>query len=274
MGKRFTDSEKWRDRWFRKLAPEFKLAWLYLLDACDHAGVIELDEELANFMIGTSIDWAEFVTATDGRVIEIGRGRLLVCRFIEFQYGEISRNCKAHNPVFASIKKYGIGETLERVSKGYPKGIQRDQDKDKDKDKDKDQRKENERDSGSTVEDCASADGDCAPDDWEVPPDFDSIEVRTLLDEFVEMRQRLKKPVRSKSRTSRVFRQFDDRDHLVYALETCIANDYQGLKPDYRPPRGSGRGGGSSGAPTTFAQQRVANSANAAKEFIEDDRIR
>ena len=54
--KRFVDREIWGKRWFRRLSPEQKLAWKYLCDNCDAAGVIALDEELAEFQIGESVD--------------------------------------------------------------------------------------------------------------------------------------------------------------------------------------------------------------------------
>jgi hypothetical protein len=39
MAKRLTDSNKWNDSWFTNLPMDIKLVWIYLLDACDHAGV-------------------------------------------------------------------------------------------------------------------------------------------------------------------------------------------------------------------------------------------
>lgn len=50
--KRFTETEKWTDRWFRKLQPAEKLLWLYILDICDNAGFFELDVEMASFITG------------------------------------------------------------------------------------------------------------------------------------------------------------------------------------------------------------------------------
>jgi len=52
VSKRFTDSEKWRDPWFRRLPTEYKLLWLYLLDECDVSGVWKVDLELATMIIG------------------------------------------------------------------------------------------------------------------------------------------------------------------------------------------------------------------------------
>ena len=55
MKKRFTDCDKWRDPWFRRLSVQAKLVWLWLLDNCDNAGVIDVDIELAAFQIGEEI---------------------------------------------------------------------------------------------------------------------------------------------------------------------------------------------------------------------------
>jgi hypothetical protein len=136
--KRFTETTKWADPWFRKLHPTAKLLWLYLCDNCDHAGVIELDPEVAAMQMGVrprDIDPSKL----GDRIISLPGGKLWVQKFVDFQYGKISRDCKAHGPVFASIAKH----ELERVSKGLAKGpmggIHTPQDTDTDKDKDKDQ---------------------------------------------------------------------------------------------------------------------------------------
>jgi hypothetical protein len=139
MGKRFTETSKWMDRWFRTLSPQHKLAWLYVLDNCDAAGVIEIDRELADFQVGSAVDWDAFAAASDGRLIPLDKGKHWVCGFIKYQYGELSEGCKAHNPAFASLTKHGLNG---RVAKGYSDPIQRVQEKDKDKDKETDKEKE------------------------------------------------------------------------------------------------------------------------------------
>ncbi len=52
MGKRFTDTTKWTDKWFRKLSVCEKLMFLWLVDNCDNAGFWEVDLELAAMQIG------------------------------------------------------------------------------------------------------------------------------------------------------------------------------------------------------------------------------
>lgn len=146
MAKRFTETDKWRDTWFRKLTPAYKLAWVYLLDNCDHAGVIDLDEEMAEFQIGDTVDWSAFIEASLGRVVLLDNGRLWLTGFIAYQYGVLSPTCPAHGPVFRSVEKNSI------PMEGYPKGIQRVSStlKDKDKDKDKDKGKDTEGGVGET----------------------------------------------------------------------------------------------------------------------------
>lgn len=48
---RFTDRDKWKDIWFRKLKPAEKLLWLYIVDTCDNAGFFELDVEMCSFVM-------------------------------------------------------------------------------------------------------------------------------------------------------------------------------------------------------------------------------
>jgi hypothetical protein len=47
MAKRFTDSEKWKKPFIKKLPMQYKLLWFYLLDDCNHAGVWQVDLEIA-----------------------------------------------------------------------------------------------------------------------------------------------------------------------------------------------------------------------------------
>ena len=56
MPKRFTETEKWKDKWFRSLQPAEKLLFLYLLDNCNNAGFIEIDEEFFVFQLGVPTD--------------------------------------------------------------------------------------------------------------------------------------------------------------------------------------------------------------------------
>ncbi len=43
MATRFTETNKWKDKWFRSLDPLEKVLFIYLIDNCDNAGFIEID---------------------------------------------------------------------------------------------------------------------------------------------------------------------------------------------------------------------------------------
>lgn len=49
---RFSETDKWRCRWFRSLLPDSKLLYLLTYDNCDVAGFMELDEEEIQFRSG------------------------------------------------------------------------------------------------------------------------------------------------------------------------------------------------------------------------------
>lgn len=127
--KRFTETSKWSDPWFRKLSPELKNLWQWLTDNCDNAGVIEVDLDLASFQIGYQYP-INTLSEFGDRVQILPCGKHFIPKFIPFQYGQLSEECKAHKPVFASLEKHGI--------KGYPKGIDTLQEKEKEKEKETD----------------------------------------------------------------------------------------------------------------------------------------
>jgi hypothetical protein len=133
--KRFTDTDKWADRWFRKLPPEMKCFWFYVLDRCDLAGAWKVDLEAASFAIGHELTEEEIFSNFDGRFKKIRPDLWYVSKFISFQYGELSEECRPHAAVIRSLKSNGLW-------KEYSKGIQRDKDKDKDKEEDQEKEKD------------------------------------------------------------------------------------------------------------------------------------
>jgi|688.fasta_scaffold277187_2 hypothetical protein len=123
MPKRFTETLKWDDPWFRALSPDAKLLWFWLVDKCDNAGIITPDFALCEFQTGIKRA-CEKMQEIESRVAEIADGKFIVCKFIEFQHGKLSRECKAHNPAFQSLEKHGMLDENGEI-KGYPYPIQR-----------------------------------------------------------------------------------------------------------------------------------------------------
>ena len=137
MGKRFVDSALWTKPWFRKLPPDEKAAWHYLTAMCDNVGVWDADTELADFTIGAEIDWNSLVEKCNGNIEVMENGKWWLVDFCDFQYGELSAECRPHQSYIKLLQKHGL--------KGYTKGIHTPKEKDKDKDKDKDKEKDKEK---------------------------------------------------------------------------------------------------------------------------------
>lgn len=141
MSKRLTETEKWSDRWFRRLSSTQKLGWLYLLDVCDCAGVAQIDDDLSEFQIGCRVDWPSLVAASEGRIEELPNGKLHVLRFIDFQYGNLdyTKGSGIAKGVQKRLEHHGLWKGFPKGSGTVPstvRGTVKDKDKDKDQVKD------------------------------------------------------------------------------------------------------------------------------------------
>lgn len=142
MAKRLTDSTKFEKRWIRKLPCAYKLFWVYLLDKCDHAGVYDVDIELAEFQLNVELDESMVLECFKEQVVVFKKDKWFIPKFIDFQYGELKDTNKAHISVLKILTKYNL---LEYLNQGATKpliGTATQADKDKDMDKDMDKKKE------------------------------------------------------------------------------------------------------------------------------------
>lgn len=133
MAKRFTDTDKWKKPFIRSMEAPYKLLWLYILDDCDHAGIWQVDEDVANIKIGMAIDFKKAAAIFGDHIQVINEGeKWFIQDFIDFQYGELNPENRVHNSIITLHNKYKI-KPLKHPLKGV---------KDKDKDKNKEQDKE------------------------------------------------------------------------------------------------------------------------------------
>lgn len=143
--KRFTETNKWNDPWFMGLSPSVKLLWLYLLDHCDNAGVVEPNSKLASFQIGEAIKEKHFTELGD-RLKMLPNGKFLIPKFIGFQFGVLGPDSRVHASVLKLLSSHGIGYPINTLSIPSVKGSDTLKDKDKDKDKDTDKDTDKDRD--------------------------------------------------------------------------------------------------------------------------------
>jgi len=161
MAKRLTETDLWRkQRWFRKLTPNYKLAFCYIKDECDHAGFWRIDcTDLIEDLGIETFDMEDFVSncntdydkLTGEKIykerLRVLEGRMWVTGFIQFQYkgreGTINPDA---GPVISALKilsGYGLmDEAIKKkfivisTQKTLLEGRMSHKDKDKDKDKD------------------------------------------------------------------------------------------------------------------------------------------
>lgn len=146
MAKRFIDTDLFKKRWIRQLSSDHKLFWIYLINSCNHAGIWEVDFEMAGFVLGSDFEGVSLKKAFGDKFVEISGGeKWFIPGFIEFQYGELNPANRAHNSVINVLKKYNLYEEIEGAYKPLISPLEGAKDKDKDMDKDKDTEKDTEK---------------------------------------------------------------------------------------------------------------------------------
>ena len=106
--KRFTETEKWNDPWFRRLKPHIKLFWQFICDVCDNAGVWQPDFEMASFQIGQEIKEEEVKEALGDRIRILDNGKWWVAKFIFFQQKILYKDKPAHKNILSLCHRHGI----------------------------------------------------------------------------------------------------------------------------------------------------------------------
>ena len=111
MSKRFTDSTKFRDRWYRKLSPKMKCLWEYLLAECDLSGLLDYDLDAMEFHIGDEITMDDLLSL-GSHIYFLNDDKIFIPKFVEFQQGSLNPDNRAHKAIFSSFEKYGIPTDL------------------------------------------------------------------------------------------------------------------------------------------------------------------
>lgn len=133
--KRFTQTTKWIDPWFRRLSAPAKLIWFYALDHCDLIGIVELDLEFLTADCGVKCTDKNIAELGD-RVQRIGENRFFIPKFIGFQYGRLSESCRPHEKVIEAVRSHSLVMTPSGyrypTEIGYQEGFDRVSDNPKD----------------------------------------------------------------------------------------------------------------------------------------------
>lgn len=108
MSKRFTDTQKWRNEWFRTLPLKAKLVWTYLCDECDHAGIWKVDLGLASFQLDFKVTKHDVIEWFGPRIHFFGADNLLIVPFFAFQYSGVKDGWSAKKAARDKLEQLGF----------------------------------------------------------------------------------------------------------------------------------------------------------------------
>lgn len=128
MAKRFTDTDKWKRKWFCELDHKAKIVWFYLLDMCDHRGVWFENFALMSTQVGFKVTKDIFEKWFGDKIQFFDGDKYFLKSFVDFQYGELKESNRAHAAVITLVRELSTNKPLISPLQG---------DKDKEKDKDK-----------------------------------------------------------------------------------------------------------------------------------------
>ena len=115
MSSRFTETDKWKDPWFRTRSPYAKCVWEYLRDNCDIAGVIEYDPASIAFHTGLTEKQLEGAMEELKRGFLSAGGYIMLRTFLKYQRNvPLNENNAAHR---------GILKRIEAVSGLFPNAL-------------------------------------------------------------------------------------------------------------------------------------------------------
>lgn len=124
--KRFTESQKWDDPWFRALPGAHKLVFLYLLDRCNNAGFWE--EDLDGMAFHTKVEASSLKGALKGleRGLQGASGWYWVKNFLRHQKNDsLNPENPAHRQIIALLLEQSerFPDSKIYLPKGASKGL-------------------------------------------------------------------------------------------------------------------------------------------------------
>lgn len=113
MAKRFTDTEKWKKPFLKALPAKYKLLWFYIVDDCDHAGIWQVDIDVASLRIGEELFNDEAIKFFSDKILVFdGGNKWFIPSFIEFQYPSgLNPQNNAHTGIIKILEKYKLLKT-------------------------------------------------------------------------------------------------------------------------------------------------------------------
>ncbi len=215
MAKRFIDTDIFKKSFTRSLQGAYKTLWVYVLMDCNHAGIWDCDFDVANIRLNENLTKSKAEKEFSDKIYVFDGGKKwFIPSFIEFQYGELSENNRAHTGVISLLKKHNLlNEDLSIKPLQSP--LQGDKDKEKEKDKEQDK----EKDKG------------CASEKKELVYPFDGPEFAMAWSNWLKYRHEKKisyKGIISQQAALKALSKYDE-EFSIMLIEKSMGNGWQGL---------------------------------------------
>jgi len=110
--KRFTDIEIWDKEWYMELTPKHKCLMKYIFDKCDSSGCWKPNWRLASLHINDEVNYSDLAYLPKDQYEILDNGKIFIPDFIKFQYGKLSKECRPHLPIIATVEKNDLSERL------------------------------------------------------------------------------------------------------------------------------------------------------------------
>lgn len=114
MTVRFTDKDKFHDKWYRNLTPVQKCIWEYFVSECNHAGILEYDIKAISFSVNADITMDDIKYFEEqGKIVILDSDKLYIPNFVLFQQrindlSELNPNNRCHKSIINQLEKYGV----------------------------------------------------------------------------------------------------------------------------------------------------------------------
>lgn len=103
--KRFTETEKWNDPWFRKLPGAHKLVFIFLIENCNNAGFYEFDIDHVAYLTALKREHVEGALEALGRGIKAADGWIWIKNFLRHQKNEdLNHENPAHRNIISLLR--------------------------------------------------------------------------------------------------------------------------------------------------------------------------
>ncbi len=137
MAKRMFDNNAFSSTYMRGLQGPYKLLWIYLKMNCDHAGIWNVELDIASVRCGFNYDEEGVCKALASGIVPVdGGAKWFIPEFVLEQYGaDLNPTNKVHESVIRILTNFNVIDKIKPLTRGLEGAKEIEIDKEKDKDK-------------------------------------------------------------------------------------------------------------------------------------------